>query len=111
MWGETEVHQRRIILSQDAENEYKNLLYFSYRRWGWEHQQSFRTKFQAGLNTLANAPYIGKSRDDLLPGIRSFPISIYVVYYQIIDETLRVIHILSDRQNEESVEWPGEIGE
>jgi toxin ParE1/3/4 len=44
---------------------------------------------------LAAHPGLGRSRDDLLPGLRSFPHGRYVVFYQVHDRSLRILRILN----------------
>jgi toxin ParE1/3/4 len=39
-------------------------------------------------------PGMGQSRDDLLPGLRCFVVSPYVVFYRPVDETIQVLRIL-----------------
>lgn len=48
--------------------------------------------------TLSESPLIGKARDELVPGVRSFPVGNYVLFYQLIEngedgiEIIRVLH-------------------
>ena len=44
--------------------------------------------------TLTESPFIGKSRDELGPNIRSFPISNYMLFYQPIAEGIEIIRVL-----------------
>jgi toxin ParE1/3/4 len=50
--------------------------------------------FIAMFETLASAPAAGRRRDDLRRGVRSFPVGVYLVFYQVGTdiEILRVIH-------------------
>ncbi len=47
-------------------------------------------------NVIARYPLVGTSCEELLPGLRSFPVGSYVVFYDIIDgreiEIVRVLH-------------------
>jgi len=49
---------------------------------------------------FADYPHIGRSRDDLLPGIRVFPVEKnYAVFYRILEdevEIVRVVHAARD---------------
>lgn len=45
--------------------------------------------------TLADNPRLGRRRDELLPGIRSFPVGNYLIFYEPSDfgvHILRVVH-------------------
>lgn len=57
----------------------------------------FRDKF----NLLLRHPLIGRERDELIVGLRSFPADRYIIFYQPMDdgiEVLRVRHGASDLQ-------------
>jgi toxin ParE1/3/4 len=55
---------------------------------------------------LAQFPYMGRARDDLRPGLRSFPVGQYVVIYAIEDEDVQILHVFHGRQDIE-----GRLGE
>lgn len=43
---------------------------------------------------LANHPYVGRLREDLRPGLRSFPVGQYVIIYRIEDADVLILHVL-----------------
>lgn len=44
--------------------------------------------------TLARFPYIGTSRDELLPDLRSLPVGNYLVFYLSIADGIEVVRVL-----------------
>jgi toxin ParE1/3/4 len=46
------------------------------------------------LRLLATQPLIGRARDELAEGIRSFPMDRYVVFYMPIDDGIDVVRVL-----------------
>ncbi|MBG7601984.1 MAG: type II toxin-antitoxin system RelE/ParE family toxin [Gammaproteobacteria bacterium] len=52
---------------------------------------------------LAENPEIGTTREELLPGIRSFPVGNYILFYQAIDDGIDLIRVLSAYRNLESL--------
>lgn len=44
--------------------------------------------------TLADSPAIGRSRDELAQGLRSFPVGRYVVFYRPVSNGIEVIRVL-----------------
>ena len=46
------------------------------------------------LNMLARAPRIGRKREELALGLRSFPAGSYIVFYRLGRGTLEIIRIL-----------------
>jgi toxin ParE1/3/4 len=55
---------------------------------------------------LAQFPHMGRARDDLRPGLRSFPVGQYVIIYTIEDEDVQILHVFHGRQDIE-----GRLGE
>jgi toxin ParE1/3/4 len=47
----------------------------------------FLDLIQKKLEAIATTPGIGRSREELAPGLRSFPVQNYVVFYEVIQET------------------------
>ncbi len=44
---------------------------------------------------LASMPGMGRKRDGLIPGIRSFPVKRYVIFYRIRKNQVEIIRVLS----------------
>lgn len=48
---------------------------------------------------LANHPYVGRLREDLRPGMRSFPVGQYVIIYRIEDADVLILHALHSHRD------------
>jgi toxin ParE1/3/4 len=48
---------------------------------------------------LGKHPYAGRSRDDLRPGYRSFPVGQYLIFYRVADPGIRIMQILHGRRD------------
>ncbi len=46
-------------------------------------------------STLAEAPKIGRLREELAPDLRSFPVKRYIIFYRPIDGGIEVARVLS----------------
>jgi len=44
---------------------------------------------------ISITPKIGLERGELLPGLRSFPVKRYVVYYRIKNEVIEIVRVMS----------------
>ena len=44
---------------------------------------------------LTHTPHMGRSRDDLVRGLRSFPFRDYVIFYRVTDTSVDVVRVLS----------------
>lgn len=49
--------------------------------------------------TIAMHPHIGRSRDELRPGLRSFPVGDYVIIYRVRDNDVLILHVLHGRRD------------
>jgi plasmid stabilization system protein ParE len=45
---------------------------------------------------------MGRSRDDLRPGLRSFPFRGFIIFFQYAEDRLEIVNILSGRRDLES---------
>jgi len=52
---------------------------------------------------LADSPKMGRLREDLAPGLRSFPVKRYMIYYRIMDEDVEIIRVLSAYRDAEAI--------
>ncbi|MBB6142147.1 toxin ParE1/3/4 [Silvibacterium bohemicum] len=48
---------------------------------------------------IVHSPGIGRSRDDLQPGYRSFPVGQYVIFYRSDDDRVEILHILHSKRD------------
>ncbi len=44
---------------------------------------------------LLDTPKVGRQRDELLPGLRSFPVKSYVIFYCIQGNSVEIVRIIS----------------
>ena len=59
-----------------------------------DRADEFLDRIESKLQTLAQNPGTGKRREELLPGLQSFPIGNYVVFYREISNGIDVIRVL-----------------
>lgn len=51
-------------------------------------------KIEAACSMLAGKPLAGRSRSELLPGLRSFPVDNYLIFYHRVKGGISVIRVL-----------------
>ncbi len=77
--------------------------------WGYiaddslDRADEFLDRLEGKLQALARNPGLGRRRDELLPGLQSFPLGNYVVFYQVIENGIDVIRILHGARDVEDV--------
>jgi toxin ParE1/3/4 len=52
------------------------------------------TAIDEKCHILAQFPLMGRERSELAPGLRSFPVNNYIIFYQPIDDGIQVIRVL-----------------
>jgi toxin ParE1/3/4 len=87
-------------LSAEAERDLDDIAYAIARETGSlaiaeRLIDSIATRFYL----LADHPKIGRARDDLLIGVRSFPVGNYVIVYAIEGEDVLILRIIHGRRN------------
>jgi len=85
------MHQLRVAYRPEASADFREILQF-IRRGGASHSvaRAFLRRIKARCERIGDAPFLGRSRDDLEPGMRTLPFERSVVIaYRI--ETDRVL--------------------
>ena len=54
---------------------------------------------EGACTMLAENPAAGRRRDDLLPGIRSFPVGSYVDFYRQVGDGIEILRVLHGRRD------------
>ena len=63
----------------------------------------FVTRLQLMCDRLAEMPELGRKRDDLLPGIRGFPVERYIIFYRILEGGVEIIRVVHGARDIESI--------
>lgn len=61
---------------------------------GMEAADRWVEQLDAKLSLLARQPQMGRQRDELAPGLRSFPIGRHVVFYLSLHDGIEVVRLL-----------------
>jgi toxin ParE1/3/4 len=67
------------------------------------HADAFIDKIHATLQVLALQPESGRRREELAPGIRSFPCGRYIVFYLPVASVIEVVRVLHSARDIENV--------
>jgi toxin ParE1/3/4 len=51
------------------------------------------------FHLISQYPRIGRARDDLRPGLRSFPVRQYLIHYVVDDEDVEIMHVIHGRRD------------
>jgi len=94
---------RSIIWSIDAEEDLFQIWAYLARHASLAVADRQIRTIRRGSRRLARLPYSGRSRDDLVPGIRSILVAPYVVFYRVTDATVDIVRVLHGRRDLEVI--------
>jgi toxin ParE1/3/4 len=63
----------------------------------------FITRLQLMCERLAKMPELGRKRDDIKSGYRSFPIERYIIFYRMTDEGVEILGIVHGARDIENI--------
>lgn len=92
-------HRLPVIVSSRAQADYEDILAYSERTWGEDQALAYEAAIDRALDDVGSFPQIGRARDDLSPGYRSFPVEQHVIYYSVADIAVTIIRILHAKMN------------
>ena len=85
-------------LSPASQEDLRKIKAYSLTTWGKRQTQSYIADMKAALEQLVLSPDLGKKRDDLVVGLRSFQIRQHLIFYRCREE-LEVVRILHGRMD------------
>ena len=56
-------------------------------------------RIEATFDMLAQMPQGGRARDDLVPGLRSFPVGRYIIFYTPVPDGIVVARVMHSRRD------------
>lgn len=84
-----------LRVSPEAETDLDDIwVYVAQESQSLERADQFLDRFEAFFVRLTENPYLGRRRDDLRPGYRSFPVADYVVIYRVAAEDVLLLRIV-----------------
>ena len=83
-------YRLRALARQDLEEIWD----YTFERWGVEQAERYFAGLFACFDDLAANPGMGRPRDELLTGVRSFPQGRHVVFYEIGPGSIDIIAIV-----------------
>jgi len=60
----------------------------------------------ADFQTLLQFPGLGRGRDELRAGLRSFPAGSYLIFYRVLNDELEIVRVVHGARNVESIFKP-----
>jgi toxin ParE1/3/4 len=83
------------IAKQDLRDIWSGLAEYS----GLDFADRMLANIESKFRLLAQFPNSGRSRDELLAGLRSYPAGDFVIFYRILETTVEVVRVLHGRRD------------
>ena len=98
-------HRLRVVYTDDARSELADILLYTEVEWGVDQRDRYTALIRKTVTNLAATPNLGRTRDELSPGLRSYPVGSHMLYYWATDDALIVAHIFHVRRDTSRNEW------
>jgi toxin ParE1/3/4 len=96
-------HRLPVVLTRRAQEDYRQIMLYSLQTWGEQQQVAYNATLLRALQAIGNNPRIGRTRDDLRPGYRSYVVEQHVILYRITTRRVSVSRIVHNRMDLRSV--------
>lgn len=89
----------RYELAPSAAADLLEIFRYSKQTWGSAQAQRYREELELALQQLALAPGMGRRREAIAPGMRSFPAAGHIVFYTERKSRITILRILHPRMD------------
>lgn len=82
------------FLSAEAKYDLDDIFDFGKFKFGYNQATKYLVGLESHFESIAQNPNIGKSRDEILLGLISFPYISHIIFYRIIGKRIRIVRVL-----------------
>lgn len=86
-------------LSQAADQDIEEIYDYAEQEYGAEQAEAYTLELEMFLDQLVHNPEMGRRRDEIQSGLRSFPKGYHVIFYRILSDRIRIVRILHSRRD------------
>lgn len=98
-----ELPKRRLVWSAEAEDDLLSIWQYGAREWSDEVADEHERMLWRACERLLEHQELGRSRADLIEGLRSISIDPHVVFYQISSAAIEIIRVVHRREDVEVI--------
>ena len=89
--------KRRLELSQQAKQDFRDILSHTLTTWGESQLAKYRASINAALHVILHNPSAG--RPSVKPALNVLAVEHHRIFYRTIDDTIYVVRILHERMD------------
>ena len=82
-------------LTEPAIRDIEQIADYIARESGLAQADRFLTRLDAKLSKFAQFPNLGRQRNEILPGLRSFPMDQYLILYIPVNQDVDILRVVS----------------
>ena len=86
-------------LSEAADQDIQDIYEYAEREYGADQAEAYTLELEIFLDRLVRNPKMGKQRDEIRSGLRSFPKGHHIIFYRILSDRIRVVRVLHSRRD------------
>ena len=86
-------------LSKEAQDDLKEIKNYSRIAWGDKQTKEYLSEIKSCLEKLVISPELGKTRDEIIDGLRSFGVGRHIIFYRLGKTEIEVARILNKRMD------------
>ncbi len=86
-----------LSLTKRAQRDARAIQVYTLGTWGPEQAAVYETAIHDAMETLREHPKIGTARDEIRPGLLSFPVERHVLFYRHSRGGIEILRILHER--------------
>lgn len=88
-------HKFSFELSPTAVDDISAIDRYTMQRYGAQQAETYVRGLEKQLHFIADTPHIGKNRDEIKVGLRSFVYKKHIIFYRIKDTCIRITNVLN----------------
>ena len=81
-------------LSREADRDLEEIFDYTVREFGIDQAVAYVSEFEEVFMSLAASPELGRKRDEIRNGLRSFVKGSHTIFYRILRSHIRIVRIL-----------------
>ena len=86
-------------LAAPANNDLREIALYTKKSWGPEQARTYIQELRKAMEALAQTPKIGRPREELAPGLRSFKAGSHIVFYKESKAGINIARILHSKRD------------
>src|SRR3954447_3995975 len=89
----------RVVRRPQATRDLLDIWIYVSDRGGKSRANDLIRTLRNQISLLSEQPLMGRARDELRPGLRSMPVSHYLIIYYPLEDGVEIVRVISGRQD------------